>query len=557
MTALPDVTRVMNRRSFLAGSLASTGLAACGRPPERPALVGADASSGLAGRGHRWQVPFAGGAGGTPEGAVQRADVVIVGAGAAGLSAAWRLAGQGLSVRLLELWSAPGGTAIAGTGARGPYPWGAHYLTLPGPDALHVRRLLRDVGVITGADAAGRPLYHPDALCLAPEERIWDAGLWIEGLWPEAHAEPEDRRQHDAWVALVASWSARVGADGRPAFTIPVSKSSQDPDIRALVDVPFSVWLDALGFTAPVLRWWLEYATRDDYGTTLADTSAWAGLHYFCARRPDPGDARDLGTHVLTWPAGNGWLVEQLVARAGVPVETGAVVRSVEVEEGRVRVWAEVPSPTGEARTIGIEAGSVILAVPTRLAKRLLTTGPLRDMPDSDLPDQAPWRVAQLQVSALPTANGVPTAWDSVVYGAESLGYVTSTHQAGNYGGPGVLTWYQPLLGDPLAARRKLLDEPWEAARDLVLDDLGPSHPDLLDVLERLDVWHWGHGTVRPVPGLHRVGRLEALQTLHPRVHLAHTDLSGLSLFEEASFHGIRAAEAVLTLFGRPADTWM
>ncbi|MDP2311700.1 MAG: hypothetical protein Q8P41_02250, partial [Pseudomonadota bacterium] len=177
-------------------------------------------------------------------------------------------------------------------------------------------------------------------------------------------------------------------------------------------------------------------------------------------------------------------------------------------------------------------------------------------LPDAALPDQAPWRVAQLHVSRLPAALGVETAWDSVVYGAESLGYVTSTHQAGTYGGPGVLTWYQPLLGDPLAARRALLDEPWETARDLVLDDLGASHPDLLDVVERLDVWHWGHGTVRPVPGLHAPGRLDALHAPHPRVHLAHTDLSGLSLFEEASFQGIRAAEAVLTLFGRPADTW-
>ncbi len=571
----------MNRRAFLTGTLASTGLAACGRPSDPGAaarggplpgapIPGASASAGLAARGHRWQVPFGAGARGGLVGAgagggdLQRADVVIVGAGVAGLSAAWRLAGQGLSVRLLELWSAPGGTAVSGTGARGAFPWGAHYLTLPGPDARHVRRLLRDVGVITGADAEGRPTYSSDALCLAPEERIWDAGLWIEGLWPEAHAEPEDRRQHDAWGEVVAAWSARVGDDGRRAFTIPVAACSQDPAIRALADVSFATWLDGQGFTAPVLRWWLEYATRDDYGASLVDTSAWAGLHYFCARHPDPGDARDLGTHVLTWPAGNGWLVQQLVARAGVPVETGVVVRSIEVEDGRVRVWAEVGG-ADETRVVGIDAGAVVLAVPTRMAKRLLAGAAVegfRGLPDARLPDQAPWRVAQLQVSRLPAANGVATAWDSVVYGAASLGYVTSTHQAGDYGGPSVLTWYQPLLGDPVTARRALLDEPWEAARDLVLDDLAASHPDLLDVLERLDVWHWGHGTVRPVPGLHAVdadgeGRLAALHALHPRVHLAHTDLSGLSLFEEASFHGIRAAEGVLGLFGRGVETWI
>ncbi len=584
----------MNRRRFLAGGLASAGLAGVGLGATarlagvgvggggraasavggaagsgEGAFGGGAASEGLADRGHRFRSPIA------LVGAKARADVVVVGAGVAGLCAAWRLAGQGLSVRLLELWSEPGGTAIGGTGPRGAHPWGAHYVTLPGPDAVHVRRILRELGVITGFDAQDRPLYDPAALCLAPEERIWDAGVWLEGLWPTAHAGPEDRAQRQAWDALVHEWSARVGADGRPAFTIPVAKCSMDPAIRALAGVSFADWLDAQGLTAPVLRWWLEYATRDDYGASLADTSAWAGLHYFCARRPDPGDARDLGTHVLTWPAGNAWLVERLVPRAGVAVETGALVRAVEVDDGGVRVWVEtVPRPERGpiaegyevaalpgAGPYAIEADAVVLAVPTRLARHLLLAGGRDLLGAGSLPDQAPWRVAQLHVSALPRARGVPTAWDSVIYGASSLGYVTSAHQGGTYGGPSVLTWYEPLLGDPAAARRALLGEPWEAARDHVLDDLGPSHPDLLDVLERLDVWHWGHGTVRPAPGLHALtdGRtpLDALLALHPRVHLAHTDLSGLSLFEEASFHGFRAAEVVLATLGKRVESWL
>jgi len=582
----------MNRRRFLAGSLASAGIAGvglaatarlAGRAPFAPAnpadaplpAPGGDtASAGLADRGHRFEAPLARVGSVTGVGTAARADVVVVGAGVAGLCAAWRLAGQGLTVRLLELWSAPGGTAIAGTGARGPYPWGAHYVTLPGPDAVHVRRIFRELGVITGFDADGHPAYDPDALCLAPEERLWELGTWIEGLWPEAHAGADDHAQRDAWDILVRDWSARVGADGKPAFTLPIARCSADPAIRALAGVSFATWLDTQGLTAPALRWWLEYATRDDYGASLADTSAWAGLHYFCARRPDPADARDLGTHVLTWPAGNGRLVDQLVPRAGVPVETGAIVRAVDVSDGGVRVWVEtIPAPMAgppahnEAAALpgaapyAIDAAAVILAVPTRLARRLLAAGG-RDLLDPAassivIPDQSPWRVAQLQVSRLPFARGVPTAWDSVVYGASSLGYVTSTHQAGNYGGPSVLSWYEPLLGNPADARRALLGETWEQGRDHVLDDLSASHPDLLDVLERLDVWHWGHGTAIPAPGLHVPGVLERLQTLHPRVHLAHTDLSGVSLFEEASFHGLRAAEAVLSLLGRRGDSWL
>ena len=39
------------------------------------------------------------------------------------------------------------------------------------------------------------------------------------------------------------------------------------------------------------------------------------------------------------------------------------------------------------------------------------------------------------------------------------------------------------------------------------------------------------------------------------RVHFAHTDLSGLALFEEAHDHGVRAAEEVLTALGFAAPT--
>ena len=39
----------------------------------------------------------------------------------------------------------------------------------------------------------------------------------------------------------------------------------------------------------PRLRWWVDYACRDDYGMTLDQTSAWAGLFYFCSRVLTPG----------------------------------------------------------------------------------------------------------------------------------------------------------------------------------------------------------------------------------------------------------------------------
>ena len=71
-----------------------------------------------------------------PVTSTERAGVVIVGAGVAGLAAAWHLERAGVrDVVLLELEDAPGGNARAGASAVTGYPWGAHYLPLPGSEA--------------------------------------------------------------------------------------------------------------------------------------------------------------------------------------------------------------------------------------------------------------------------------------------------------------------------------------------------------------------------------------------------------------------------------------
>ncbi len=57
----------------------------------------------------------------------------------------------------------------------------------------------------------------------------------------------------------------------------------------------------------------------------------------------------------------------------------------------------------------------------------------------------------------------------------------------------------------------------------------------------------------RPVPGSSWYGQREKLADFrHPRIALAHADLSGFSLFEEAQYRGVVvvAAERVLASHG-------
>ena len=156
--------------------------------------------------------------------------------------------------------------------------------------------------------------------------------------------------------------------------------------------------------------------------------------------------------------------------------------------------------------------------------------------------------VANLFLRDRPRSNGFPMAWDNVLYDSPSLGYVVATHQRGLDHGPTVFTYYYPLTDeDPRTARARLLETGWSSWADVALTDLTRAHSDIRVQCERLDVMRWGHAMIRPRPGFVWSGaRMKAAQPFRG-IHFANTDLSGVPLFEEAFYHGIRAAEEVLT----------
>jgi hypothetical protein len=133
---------------------------------------------------------------------------------------------------------------------------------------------------------------------------------------------------------------------------------------------------------------------------------------------------------------------------------------------------------------------------------------------------------------------------------------VVATHQTLADEGPTVWTYYRPFAGmDPDAARRQLASTDHATFCDAILSDLGRAHDGLERLVERIDVWRWGHAMIRATPGfIWGPGRSRAAEPFG-RVHFAHSDLSGLPLFEEAQFHGVRAAEEVLRARGRVAPS--
>jgi phytoene dehydrogenase-like protein len=528
---------VTTRREFLrATGAAALTAAACRRTPARPPLRGGIVGAEAQRRGHLLRDGF------RPRPA-RGADtaVAVIGAGIAGLSAAWTFERAGLrDFVVLELEDAPGGTSQSGANDVSAYPWGAHYVPVPPPSNRALVALLEEVGAVAGRDAAGRPVYAEQALCRDPQERVFFRGEWQEGLFPRVAATPEDLRQLAAFEAEMRRFAAGRDRRGRRAFAVPRSAGSDDETVRSLDRGSMDDWLRARGFTSERLRWFVEYACRDDFGASLGETSAWAGIHYFAARLETPEDE---AAPFLTWPEGNGRLVRHLAERCGPRLRTGALVTDVRPHARGVEVdWFDARA--GEAATLRAE--HAVFALPRFLAAPLVA--PWRQAPPAFLRETVygSWVVANLTLRERPASRGFPLSWDNVLYGSPSLGYVTATHQEGRDHGPTVLTWYLAEVEDDVrAARRRLLDTPWETWAETILADLAPAHPGLREV-ERVDLRVWGHAMARPRPGFCFSEALAASARPLGRLHFAHTDLAGMALFEEAQYFGVRAAESVL-----------
>ncbi|HZV03325.1 MAG TPA: NAD(P)-binding protein [Planctomycetota bacterium] len=535
----------LTRREFLAGSLGLAALSGCPASHETT-TVDAPRRAGIQGvivgqddrRGHLLR---SGELLAKPVAETVTVPTLIVGAGVSGLACAWRLRREGIEdVSILELADAPGGNARSGENEVSPFPWGAHYLRAPTPDSRALTALLEDLRVIRGHDSKGRPDYDTRYVCSEPMERIFESGVWAEGLFPPpGSARAADKAELARFRAELVALARARDEKGRRPFAIPVDRSGESS--KELDKVSFASWLDGKGFTSRSLRWLVEYACRDDYGSLLGMTSAWAGLHYFLARgledEPDaPPEDRDEGT-TLVWPEGNGWLVKNLAKPARV--ETNRLVYRIFPAEGAVLAW----DPLRE-RAIRYEAQNLVFAG-ARFLLRFLLEKPPEGLAEFEY---APWLAVNLTLSRSPGGVGAPLAWDNVLYESPSLGYVVATR-----GKPEnekqVVTWYHAFTEPD--ARAHLHAMTWEQIRDMCLSDLERAHPRIADLVLRLDAWRWGHAMIRPRPGfLWGPARAKAQEPIE-KLLTANSDKGGLPIFEEAFHQGALAGEQILARMGK------
>ena len=466
---------------------------------------------------------------------------LIVGGGISGLSAARQFHKKGISDFLIvELEDHLGGNSSNGENQYSKYPLGAHYLPLPNFHDKELLNFLEEEKIIVDYDAKGFPVFDERQLAFTPQERLFYKNNWQESLVPRFGNSVVEDQDFDRFFNLMDGFRIGRGADGLYLFDIPLANSSEDLEIRKLDSITMKSWLEQQHFSEKVLFDYVDYCSRDDFGIGVDLVSAWAGIHYFASRKHDA--VADKKENVLTWPEGNSRLATHLKKYTSGKSFKNHLVYEVKDLGNEVSVKA---FDADKKASIEIIADQVIMATPQFVNQYVLEN---RKEITKNF-HYAPWLLATLTLTDLTDNFSFPLCWDNVIYGSKGLGYIYDQQQSlQQLQQRKVITYYCSFSSADLKKdRRKLYSNSKEYWKQFVFADLKLAHPDIEAFTESIDIRLIGHGMISPTAGfLFGESRKRAMQSIGNKIHFAHSDLSGVSIFEEAFHQGINAVSQVL-----------
>ncbi|MTH15188.1 NAD(P)/FAD-dependent oxidoreductase [Flavobacterium sp. LC2016-01] len=466
---------------------------------------------------------------------------LIIGGGISGLSATREFHKKGISdFLLLEMADHLGGNSSNGQNKYSKYPLGAHYLPLPNMEDKELLAFLEEENIIKGYNEKGLPIFDELQLTFAPDERLFYKNNWQEGVVPKEGNSAEDDKEFIRFFKEMDAFRAAKGTDQKYLFDIPISLSSKDESARTLDKITMQRWFENNNFKSKPLFNYIDYCCKDDFGLGIEFVSAWAGIHYFAGRKQNA--ASDKNDSVLTWPEGNARLASHLKKYTEKKTLKNHLVYEVKVENNKVIVKA-----FDDVKKVSVEiiTDKVVMATPQFVNQYLI-----KDRKEFTKEfHYTPWLLATLIVNDLPDNFSFPLSWDNVIYDAKGLGYVYAQNQTLNQvQEKKVITYYYSFSsGDLKKTRKEIYKKDKEYWKQLVFSDLKIAHPDIEEYTEDMEVFLLGHGMISPVPDfIFGQAKENAAKNIENRIYFAHSDLSGISIFEEAFHQGINAVKQIL-----------
>lgn len=458
--------------------------------------------------------------------------VIIIGGGISGLASAWEFIRHGFEdFHLFELEPKVGGNSISGQNKYGRYTLGAHYLPLPNLNYLPLLEFLNQNGIVHSFDNENI-VYNDLHISFDPMERIFHKNKWHDGQY--VLESEEEQKAFDLFFEKMDSYKKAKGDDLKYFFDIPLHFSSKDTKYDALDFITTYDWLVSNGLNNEKLIEYINYCCRDDYGYGAHSVSAWTMIHYFASRR---GSAYTKSKGVLTWETGNAYLADKLAfAIPQGKITKNSIAYLVDSEKKEILIYNQLSNSS-----IRYTFDSLILATPQYINQYLLPNRKNR------LFRYAPWIVSQITIEYIDD-NGAQIAWENIISKSKGLGYVNNGHQKLNtVSNEIILTFYYSFEDfDDKKSRKELHKMDEVALKRIVLDDLKIAYPDIEKWILDFEVYVNGHGMVSPYVGFMKNKNREKMSIpIDNNIFFTHSDLSGISIFEEAFFRGVEAAKII------------
>ncbi|MCJ8152424.1 NAD(P)-binding protein [Chryseobacterium sp. SSA4.19] len=457
---------------------------------------------------------------------------LIVGGGISGLSACRYLhQNNEHDYLLLEMEDHLGGNSSGGKNQFSRFPLGAHYLPLPNKENTEIISFLKECGIYQGDDENGEPVLDEYQMIFPQQERLFFKNSWQNDLVPQKGISAETQEELDRFFTMMNHFRNKKDSGGNYWFAIPVEDSSREDEVLRIEKMIFKDWLYQRQFTSEELLWLLDYSCRDDYGLGIDYVSAWAGIHYFAGRKNNW--SKNYKDQVFTWPEGNARLSKHLSAYTEGKSLPGNLVFEVTIKDNvEVLSFDNIHKKTNK-----IIAEKVLFATPQFINERIFNIKRAEGF------TYVPWLLTTITLQN-EFGGDEELAWDNVIYGSEGLGYIYDQHQnIEQIMGEKVITYYRSFsTADCKKARKRLYALQEDELENLVLNDLKKAHPLIEDFIIEMQFHKIGHAMIAPVPG-QIFNKPEAKTPIEGKVFFAHSDLSGISIFEEAFYQGLRTAE--------------
>ena len=462
---------------------------------------------------------------------------LIVGGGISGLSACRFFSENNeQDYLLLEMENHLGGNSSNGQNQFSKFPLGAHYLPLPNKENTEIIEFLKETGIYQGDDETGDPILDEYQMTFPQQERLFFKNSWQNDIVPQNGISTKVKTEFDRFFKRMDDFRNKKDESGNYWFAIPVYDSSREDEVLQLEKIIFKDWLKKENFMSEELLWMLDYSCRDDYGLGIDYVSAWAGIHYFAGRKNNW--SKKYKDQVFTWPEGNARLAKHFSKYIKDKALSNHLVFDVKINDNDVEVLS---FDNIQNKTKKIIAEKVLFATPQFVNERILNHKKAGNF------NYVPWLLTTI-ILRNDFGGDEELAWDNVIYGSDGLGYIYDQHQnVEQIMGEKVITYYRSFSTDNCKkARKRLYALKENQLKNLVLEDLKKAHPLIEDFIIEMQFHKIGHAMIAPVPGQIFENSENAKQPIDGKVFFAHSDLSGISIFEEAFYQGWRTAKNML-----------